>query len=201
MIMRRSTPIVLLAFLFTSTGPALAQALTPDQKALAAYKLTMPTVRKAAAAIKRFNDIAAKDPKAQELAKIEAEIEALNQKDELTEADEARLEKLRARGEALEREIDAENGPDNADTIADLEKRIAARPEARAALAAEGLTAREFAMTFMALLQAAMVVGFSQGKVDMAKLPPGINPENIRFVQENEAELKQLQAVMGGVKK
>ena len=201
MIMRYVTTLGLIACLVTTTSPAFAQALTADQKALATYKLTMPTVRKAAAAVKRFNEIAAKDPKAQELAKIKAEIEALNQKDSLTEAEEARIEKLMARGEALEREIDEENGPGDAGTIADLEKRIAARPEAKAALAAEGLTAREFAMTFMALMQAAMIVGFSQGKVDMAKLPPGINPENIRFVQENEAELKQLQAVMGGGKK
>jgi hypothetical protein len=200
MIMRYVTTFGLIVSLVSSTSPALAQTLTADQKALASYKLTMPTVRKAAAAVKRFNEIAAKDPKAQELAKIQAEIEALNKKDELTEADEARLETLMDRGEALERAIDVENGAAD-DTIADLEKRIAARPEARAALAAEGLTAREFAMTFMALMQAAMIVGFSQGKVDMAKLPPGVNPENIKFVQENEAELKQLQAVMGGAKK
>jgi hypothetical protein len=200
MIMRYVTTFGLIVSLVSSTSPALAQTLTADQKALASYKLTMPTVRKAAAAVKRFNEIAAKDPKAQELAKIQAEIEALNKKDELTEADEARLETLMDRGEALERAIDVENGAADA-TIADLEKRIAARPEARAALAAEGLTAREFAMTFMALMQAAMIVGFSQGKVDMAKLPPGVNPENIKFVQENEAELKQLQAVMGGAKK
>lgn len=200
MAIRRIVSLTLAAALAVS-APAIAQTLTPDQKALATYKLTMPTVRKVAAVMQKFNAMAEQDPKAQELKKVRAEIEALNQKDELTEAEQARLEKLQEREEALDREIEAAEGPGNADTIADLAARVDARPEAKAALAAEGLTSREFAMTFMALLQAAMIKGFSQGKVDLAKLPPGVNPDNIRFVEENEKELAALQAAMGGAPK
>jgi hypothetical protein len=44
-----------------------------------------------------------------------------------------------------------------------------------------------------------MIKGFSPGrKVDLAKLPPGVNPANIKFVDEHEAELKKLQAAMTG---
>jgi hypothetical protein len=197
---RRLTPVVLALFAAASVSTA-GQALTPDQKELAAYTLTMPTVRKVAAVMQRLNDLESKNPKVQELAKIRAEIEALEQKDELSEADEQRLEKLREREEALDEEIDRESGAGDAASIDDLVKRVESQPDARAALAQEGLTAREFAKTFLALLQAAMVKGFSQGKVDMAKLPAGINPENIRFVEENEKELAAIQAAMSGQKK
>ena len=197
---RRLTPVVLALFVAAATS-ASGQALTPDQKELAAYKLTMPTVRKVAAVMQRLNDLESKNPKVQELAKIRAEIEALEQKDELSEADERRLERLFEREEALDEEIERETGVGDASSIDHLVKRVESQPGASAALAQEGLSTREFARTFLALLQAAMVKGLSQGKVDMAKLPAGINPENIRFVEENEKELAAIQAAMSGEKK
>jgi hypothetical protein len=182
--------------------PADAQTLSPDEKELAAYTLTMPTVRKVAVAMKAFNDAAAEDPKAKELAKIREEMKTLEAKDELTETEEQKLEQLRARAEALDEELDRANGPGNANTIDEMVARINAHPEAAAALAKAGLTAREFSKCTLALFQAAMVKGFSQGKVDMAKLPPGINPANITFVQEHEQELADIQKEMqGGAKK
>jgi vacuolar-type H+-ATPase subunit I/STV1 len=197
---RRLTPIVFALFVAAAASVS-GQALTPDQKELAAYALTMPTVRKVAAVMQRLNDLESKNPKVQELAKVRAEIEALEQKDELTEADEQRLERLREREEVLDEEIDRETGAGDASSIDDIVKRVESQLEARAALAQEGLTAREFAKTFLALLQAAMVKGFSQGQVDMAKLPAGINPENIKFVEEHEKELAAIQAAMSGQKK
>ena len=190
---------VCLILLLTPAVPAAAQTLTADQKELAGYTLTMPNVRKAAAALQRFQQIAAKHPKVQEAAKVQAEIDVLEQKDTRTEAEEARLEKLQARAEALDEEIDREVGMNANGTIDEIVARIEREPEAKPALAKEGLTPRDFAKTILALLQAAMIKGFSQGgKVDMAKLPPGVNPANIKFVDEHEAELKKLQAAMTG---
>ena len=188
-----------LILLLTSSVPATAQTLTADQKELASYTLTMPTVRKTAAALQRFQEIAAKNPKLQQAAKIRAEIDLLEQKDTLTAAEEARLEKLLAQAEALDEEIDREVGLNANGSIDDIVARIERQPEAKAALTKEGLTPRDFAKTLLTLLQAAMIQGFSQGgKVDMAKLPPGVNPANIKFVEEHEAELKKLQAAMTG---
>ena len=190
-----------LAVAIAAPAAVHAQSLGPDEKELAAYRLTMPTVRKAAAAMRAFAELSAKDPKMQEAAKLEAQIEALASKEELTAAEEATLEKLRARQEKLEEEGAA--GPDmgNAETISGMEAEIKRLPGANAILAREGITAREFSKTFLALLQASLVVGFSQGKVDMAKLPPGVNPENIKFVQTNEKELQALQAEMAALNK
>jgi hypothetical protein len=196
---RRAILPVILILLLTPSVPATAQTLTADQKELASYTLTMPTVRKAAAALQRFQQIAAKNPKVQEAAKLQAEIDVLEQKDTLTEAEEARLEKLQARAEALDEEIDREVGMNANGSIDEIVARIEREPEAKAALAKEGLTPRDFAKTLLTLFQAAMIKGFSQGgQVNMAKLPPGVNPANIKFVEEHEAELKKLQAAMTG---
>ena len=196
---RRAILPAFLILLLTPSIPAASQTLTADQKELASYTLTMPAVRKAAAALQRFQQIAAKNPKILEAAKIRAEIETLEQKDTLTAAEEARLEKLLARADALDEEIDREVGMNANGSIDEIVARIEREPEAKAALAKEGLTPRDFAKTLLTLLQAAMIQGFSQGgKVDLAKLPPGVNPANIKFVEEHEAELKKLQAAITG---
>jgi hypothetical protein len=199
---RTFTTLAFAALCAVAAAPAAAQTLSPDEKELAAYTLTMPTVRKVAAIMQRLNELEAQKPRVKELAKLRAEIETLEAKDELTEAEQERLEKLRERAEVLDQEIEREGdtGPGNANTIDDMVKRIESLPEARAALASHGLSGRDFAKTLFALLQAALVKGFSQGKVDMARLPPGVNPANVRFVEENATELAALQITMSGKK-
>jgi len=172
----------------------------PDEKELAAYRLTLPTVRKVAAVMKAFADEAAQDPRAKEMAKIKTEIEELGKKDELTEAEQAKIDKLHERRQALEEE--AANSPDrdgnNAKTLDEMEAQVRKHPAALRGLASQGLTPREYAKATMALLLASMVEGFSQGKADLEKLPPGVNAENVRFVRENKAELETIYAAMSG---
>ena len=195
--------ILALAFI-ALTGVSSAPAQSADEKAIAAYRLTMPTVKKAMAVTERFVAELAKDPKVQEMQKLKAQIKTLEDKDELTEAQQAELEKLREREEALEQEMERSQeskGFNNAQTLADMEVAMKQEPAAMRALAEEGLTPREYALCMMTLLQAALAEGFSQGKLDLAKLPPGINPENIKFVREHKAELEAMQAALGKLKK
>ena len=180
--------------------PAGAQTLSPDEKELANYTLTMPTVRKVASVMKALNELESQDPKVRELEKITKEIDTLENKDELTDAEVEKIEQLRQRAEMLDEEIDRER-PSGDSTLADMEAQFKKHPEAVAILAKEGITAREFARTTMALFQAAMVVGFSQGKVDMAKLPPGVNPANVTFFQANQKELEEIQRQMQAASK
>ena len=183
-----------------SASNAFAQAVGADEKELAAYRLTLPTVRKVAAVIKTVTDEAAQDPRAKEMAKIKEEIEELGKKEELTEAEQARLDKLTERRDALEQQNDDSDAgsSNNAQTLDEMEARVKRHPAAVRALAREGLTAREYAKATMALMFASMVEGFSEGKADLAKLPPGVNPENVRFVRENKAELDVIYAAMSG---
>jgi len=77
-----------------------------------------------------------------------------------------------------------------------MEAAFKKQPEAMRLLAAQGLSSREYWLCMMALMQAALVEGFSQGKADLKALPPGVNPDNLRFIRENKAELEKLQSEM-----
>ena len=192
--------ITALLVLFLVGGSASAQTLSSDEKELAAYRLTMATVKKVAAATQALAEEAARDPRMKELNKVKAEMSELTKKEELTEAEESQLEKLREREQALQEEVERAEvgGGDNNKTLGDMEAAIKKHPAAMRALAAQGLTPREYATCLMALLQAAIVEGFSQGKADVTKLPAGINPENVRFVRENKTELEALQSALTG---
>jgi glycine/D-amino acid oxidase-like deaminating enzyme len=182
--------------------PAIyAQSLSADEKELAAYTLTMPTVKKVMQAAMLMAEEEARDPKVQERTKLKAQIEALQAKDELTEAQQAELDKLQERLEALEAADDAEESPlKNPKSLAEMEAAIKAHPGALRAMQTAGITPREFARCMMAMLQAALVEGFSQGKADLKTLPAGINPENVKFVREHKAELEAMQKAMAGKK-
>lgn len=186
--------LLAVALTVTLAHDAAARTQTADEKALAAYRLTMPNVKKAMAVMVGLAEEASRDPKVQELQKLQAQIKAFENKDEITDADQAQLEKLVEREEALDEEIERENPVSwNQDTITKMEAAIKQHPAALRVMTREGITPRDFAMTTMALLLASMAEGFSQGKLDLAKLPAGINPENIKFIRENKAELEAIQ--------
>lgn len=193
--------LVLFASVLLVPAAALAQTLSADEKELASYTLTMPTLKKVMAAAAAMAEEEAKDPKVQEKAKLEAQIEALQSKDELTAAQEAELEKLLERMAALEEAEDKEESPlKNPKSLAEMEAALKSHPGAMRALSAAGITPREFSRCMMALLQASLVEGFSQGKADLKNLPAGINPENVKFVREHKAELEAMQKAMAGRK-
>ena len=197
------TALLTLGFVNSFSAGAAAQTLTADEKALAAYKLTMPNVKKAMAVVQAFLDEEAKDPKFQEQQKLKKQIEALEAKDELTEAEEAQLEKLRERREALEREAESKDDDSvfgKAQTIDSMEAAMKKHPAGAAALAKAGISAREYSLTMMAMLQAALIEGMSQGKADLKNLPPGVNADNILFVREHKAELEAMQKAFEGKK-
>jgi hypothetical protein len=171
-----------------------AQTLTADQKELASYRLTMPTVRKVAAVTRTFMDDAARDPRVIESNKLRSRLDGLKAKATRTEAEDAEMKALVDRIMALEEEIDSVEDLQRGDqSLAEMEARVKKRPAVMRALAREGLTPREYVRCLMALFKAAIVEGFSQGKANLAALPPGVSPDHIRFIRDNKAELDALQ--------
>jgi septal ring factor EnvC (AmiA/AmiB activator) len=192
---RLAAPFLALILTMAFAAAAVAQTLTADEKVLATYRLTMPNIKKVFTALESMVQEMTKDPKFQEQQKLKGQIKALQDKDELTDAQQAELEKLQERAEALEEEIDKmqeASGTSNMHTLDQMEASIKKQPFAMRALNAQGLTPREYALTLMALLQASMADGFLQGQ-DLSKLPPGINPENVKFVRENKDALAAMQ--------
>jgi hypothetical protein len=161
-----------------------------DAKEIAAYRLTMDTLKKVQVATRAMVEEMKKDPKLQKGMKLEAEIKALQQKEELTEAEQARLDALREEREQLETD-DTNLG--NAQSLSEMEARIKRFPAMSNGLRQAGLSPREYATFMLAMVQAAMVAGFKKSGM-LKELPKDVNAENVKFIEEHEAELKAMQA-------
>lgn len=172
-----------------------------DLKELSTYTLSMETLHKVDRAMRSFAAEMKKDPKVQEVAKLEADIKALEKKFEDTEptdADQKRLEDMQEKLEALK-----DDGPlkmNDAQTISDMAAQIQKFPPMASALQREGLTPRDFAKFMLAMLQAGLAAGFQKAGL-LKELPAGTNPANVKWIIANEAELTKMQQAWGGLMK
>ena len=177
-----------------------------DSKELASYRLTMDTTKKVFALMRAMAQEMASEPKFQAFQKTKAEIEALSKKDELTDAESARLEKLNMLAEQQEDALEQASGGtnmSNAQNLNEMEAAIKANPRLMAALNKAGLSPRDYSKYFLASLMAGMVAGFQKSGLlkDLPKELKEVNPENVKFVIEHEAELTAMQKEMEMVDK
>jgi len=193
--------IVLVSTLAHAQSAAQAAQNDPDFKEVVAYQLTVPALNKVAQASKNIAATAKSDPRFAKQAELKAEIKKLEDKDERTDAEDARLDKLRAE---LEEAEDQTSVGDKANTLAEMAAAIEKEPVARKALADAGISAREFVKFGLAYFQAGMVAGMmKQGLIKEVpkELAATVNMENVKFVQEHEAELAALAAAMKAIEK
>jgi hypothetical protein len=173
-----------------------------DSKELASYRLTMDTTKKVFALMRTVMQEMASDPKFQALQKTKAEIEALSKKEELTDAESDRLEKLQMQVEqqedALEQDAGGGMNMNDAQNLNQMEAAIKSNPRLMGALSKVGLTARDYSKYILASLMAGMVAGFQKSGVlkDLPKELKEVNPENVKFIIEHEAELTAMQKEM-----
>jgi septal ring factor EnvC (AmiA/AmiB activator) len=167
--------------------------VTPDvdTKEIAAYKLTTTALAKVVNVNRALIQQLMQDPGVKEAAKIGTEIEALEKKDTLTEAEEKQLQALRARQEQLEDSNDNPLGGD-ASTLTEMDARIKKYPPLMQALEKEAMTPREYATFWLAFVQAAFVQGFKKSGM-LKELPPDVNPENVKFMEEHATEIEAMQ--------
>ena len=183
----------------TVSVPQAGKPLDPDLKELSTYTLTMDTLNKADRAMRAAMAEVKKDPKFQEVQKLKAELEAIQKKDDPTEAEQTRAETIERRIDELEEQVTPMNMKD-ASTISEMAASIQKEPRVANALQREGLAPREFAKFMMAMIQAGFAAGMQ--KAGMLKTTPeGTNPANIKWFLEHEAEIKKLQAAWDGEKK
>ena len=177
-----------------------------DSKELAAYRLTMDTTKKVYELIRGVMQEMAADPKVQALQKTKAEIEALSKKEELTDAESARLEKLQVQAEQQEGALDqATEGMNlnNAKDLNEMEAAIKANPRFMGALSKAGLTPRDYSKYILASMMAGMVASLQKSGTikEMPKELQAVNPENVKFILEHEAELGAMQKEMEKLEK
>jgi hypothetical protein len=109
----------------------------------------------------------------------------------LADAEQERLEQLRA--DLDEEEQKSSMADDDAKTLSEIAAAMEKEPLAAKALADAGISARDYAKFTMAAFQAGMVAGMmKQGLIK--EVPPEmaatVNMDNVKFVQEHEAELE-----------
>jgi chaperonin cofactor prefoldin len=192
------------AVLLTAVAPAQGRqksAADQDAAALRAYRMTPATLQKVSAAVHTFAQAMQNDPTYKSAMAASQELEALQDKDERTEAENHRVAVLEKQVEDAEKEFQALSGSSDADegsaTLADMARNIARVPHMADALKSAGLSPRELATFEMAMLQAGFAAGFKKAGM-LKELPPGVSPENVQFVLDHEAEIKQIQQEMSG---
>ena len=166
-----------------------------DVQELRAYRLTMPKVKQMAAATLAYAQAQSRDPRVQARRNREKELTALEAKSaaRLTAAEQKRLEELRAKLEAENAEA-ARNGEDQEPkTLSDMARRIEREPDLANAIRSAGLTTREYSMLTLAFFNAMFAHGMKKAGT-IKEMPADILPENIAFIQANEAELNQVLA-------
>jgi hypothetical protein len=189
--MLRAVPLLLSVLLF---APLAGAQTDPDMRELRGYRLTMAAVRQVDAATQAMAAEMKKDPKYLEYLKLETEVSALESKEERTEADDARLEQLRERRDALEASV----GPrlEESNTLSEWEAAIRQYPPMARGLRAAGMSPRDYAKFMLSMLGAGTVAGFKKaGLVNgMPKeVEAVVSAENVKFVEEHAAELTALQ--------
>lgn len=175
----------------TPVASAGQQPGDADSKEVAAYRLTLPNLKKVINVNRTILQALLQDPKVQEGLRIDAELEALEKKDAPTEADEKRIAELEARKEALEEATDNPLGGD-VKSLDEMEARIKNYPPMAQALEREAMSPREYATFWLAFLQASFTQGFQKSGM-LKQLPAGVNADNVRFVAEHEAEIRAMQ--------
>jgi len=142
---------------------------------------------------------AAADPDLQELAAYTLTMDGLNKVDRVNKDIIAAIQK----NPGLAPKDDDSAG--DAKTLSDMEKKINAVPVMASALKQEGLSARDYAKFTMAMMQASFALVGKQMSAKTGKpfqLPAEINPANVTFVEQHQADLKKLeqsyQQVNGG---
>ena len=177
-------------------GPlAYAGQQTPetdsDTKEIASYRLTTAALTKVVSVNRALIQELMQDPGVKEAAQIGTEIEALEKKGTMSEAEEKRLQTLRARQEQLEDSTDNPLGGD-ASTLTEMETRIKKYPPLTQALQKEAMPPREYAKFWLAFIQAAFVQGFKKSGM-LKQMPPDVNPENVKFMEEHATEIEAMQ--------
>jgi len=133
---------------------------------------------------------AADDPDMKELASYTLTMDGLNKVDAANRAMFAAIKK----DPSLKPKDDDSTG--DAKTLTDMEKKINGMPVMAAALKQAGMSARDYAKFMMAMMQASFAMMAKQMSVKAGKpfqTPEGVNPANITFVEQHQADLKKLE--------
>lgn len=181
------------AVVLAAVAPVVANAQSPDDadaREIRAYRLTMPKLRQLNQAGLEVAKQDEADPKNRGLAQKQRELKALQEKEELTAAEQDRLDQL-------EREVaEGEDEGDENDvrSLGEAVNRIESNAPFSAALRKVGLPPREAAVMLLALFEAGFAAEMLESGA-IKQIPNTVNPDNVKFYQANKADLQSLQGL------
>jgi hypothetical protein len=158
-----------------------------DAREIRAYRLTMPRLRQLNQAGLEAARQSEADPKYRGQAQKRRELKALQEKKELTAAEQDRLDQLER--EVAEGEDEGEES--DARSLSEVVSRIESHPQLSTALRKAGLPPREAAVMLLALFEAGFAAEMLESGA-IREIPNTVNPDNVRFYQANKAELQSL---------
>jgi hypothetical protein len=164
-----------------------------DVQELRQYVLTMPKVKQMTAATLAYAQAQLRDPRVQARSNREKELAALESKPAafMSEAEQKRREQLRAKLDAEDAAAVRQGDDVEPKTLGDMARRIEREPDLANAIRTAGLTTREYSLLTLSFFNAMFAQGMKKAGT-IKELPPDILPENIAFIQANEAELNHL---------
>ena len=182
----------LLASLAPVPAGAQGRPADADTREVLAYTLTMPKLRQLNQVLEDLYRQQEADPAYQRLLAKKRELAALNEKDELTDAEQERMARLE---EEIAEAEDAEDDAEDVDqSLSAMAARMAADPRMAGALKRAGLEAREAVTIQLALFQAALTAGLLESGT-VKEIPKEVNAENVKFFQANKAAIAALKAL------
>jgi hypothetical protein len=192
-----ATAAALVAFSAPTIAAQKESAL--DDKDVRSYRLSMAGMQKFEKVIDALDAWAKTDPEIQANIKLQSAIDSLRKKEELTEAEQARLEKLEEQRAKLE-DKDDDDDMDGDPSVDEIAAEISNIPAASSALRSAGLSAREYVIMALALFEAQAFASFKQQGIT-ASIPAEANHANIKFVQDHAAVLKRMSEKLEKVNK
>ncbi len=164
-----------------------------DVQELRAYRLTMPKVKQMAAATLAYAQAQSRDPRVQARRNREKELTALEAKSEarLTQAEQKRREELRAKLDAEDAEAARRGDDQEPKTLGDMARRIEREPDLGERDSHRRAHHARYSMLTLSFFNAMFAHGMKKAGT-IKEMPADILPENIAFIQSNEAELNQI---------
>lgn len=176
---------VVLGLLTVSVGAAGQSA---DDKELMQFRLTPEMLTKAEAVATAFAANAERDPAMKRKLEAQREIARLEAKDDLTEAEQKRLEDLQAAaGDGVDLGI-------NGGSLTEMSAQLSKVPAMAAAMKSAGMAPRDMAKFIVTAVQTAMIADLQKQGMPV---PPGAAGENVKFVMANQASIERINKLLG----
>lgn len=161
-----------------------------DDRELMQYRLTPEVLTKAEAVATAFSANIERDPAMKRKLDAQREIAVLEKKDDLTEAEQKRLDDLQAVvGDGLDLGI-------NGGSLTEISNQLQKVPAMAAALKSAGVAPRDMAKFMVTGVRAAMIGGLQDKSIPM---PPGAAGDNVRFVMANRASIERINRLLGAL--